>query len=277
MPTCRRPAKGLRKPEQAALSLSGGYGKLEIFAGYIIKTLVLPPGVNLFGMLLGFLCLRRRPRLQRVVVGSAFATLWLCCTPFVAAWLLRPLESFAALDVASLGDAQTIVVLGGGRYTDAPEFGGADTVAYDSLERIRYGAKLARELHLPVAVSGGAVFDDGNDPIGVLMARALEQEFLTPVRWVEDRSSNTAQNARNLRSMLPDQRIILVTHASHMRRSIDAFENVGFTVIPAPMGFRVGKEISFGIFDWLPSAGALIRCRAVLHERLGMAYYRLRY
>jgi len=250
---------------------------MEIVAGYIIKTLVLPPGVNLFGMLIGVFFLRRTPRLRRVVVGGAFATLWLCCTPFVAACLAQSLESFEALDVASIGDAEAIVVLGGGRYLDAAEYGGADTVSYDSLERVRYGAKLARELHLPLAVTGGVVMDNGDEPIGVLMARVLEEEFHTPVRWIEDRSSNTAQNAANLRSMLPVQHIVLVTHASHMRRSIDSFEGVGFKVVPAPMGFRVGKEITYGIFDWLPSASALGTSRSVLHEWLGMAYYRLRY
>ncbi len=250
---------------------------MEIAAGYIIKALVLPPGGNLFGMLIGVLWLRRTPRLRRIVVGSAFVTLWLCCTPFVAAWLTQSLEQIAALDPASIGGAEAIVVLGGGRYLDAAEYGGADTVSSDSLERVRYGATLARDLHLPVAVTGGVVIETGDEPISVLMARVLEEEFHTPVRWVEDRSSNTAQNASKLRSMLPVQHIILVTHASHMRRSVDVFEGVGFRVVPAPMGFRVGKEITYKIFDWLPSASALWMSRAVLHEWLGMAYYRVRY
>ena len=165
----------------------------------------------------------------------------------------------------------------GGRYVDVAEYGGADTVGYDTLERIRYGAKLARELYLPVAVTGGLIRENGGVPVGVLMARALENEFMTPVRWVEDRSRTTAQNASYLRAMLPVQHVILVTHASHIGRSVEAFEGVGFTVVPAPMGFRVGKEIDFGLFDWLPSAGALGMSRSVLHEWLGRAYYFFRY
>jgi hypothetical protein len=70
----------------------------------------------------------------------------------------------------------------GGRYVDAAEYGGADTVGYDTLERICYGAKLARELYLPVAVTGGLIRENGAVPVGVLMARALENEFMTSVR-----------------------------------------------------------------------------------------------
>ena len=142
---------------------------------------------------------------------------------------------------------------------------------------MRYGAKLANELRLPVAVSGGVVSATGAIPIGELMARVLRAEFQIPVRWVEDRSRNTAQNAQYLRQMLPIQHIVLVTHAIHMPRSVSMFERVGFTVIPAPMGFKGAKEPTYGIFDWMPSVSAISTSRAVLHEWIGRAYYRLRY
>jgi uncharacterized SAM-binding protein YcdF (DUF218 family) len=250
---------------------------LEIVAGYIIKAFVLPPGVNLFGALFAMLFIRHSIRLRRAVVGGALATLWLWSLPFTAAWLAQSLERYTALDMTAIGDAQAIVVIGAGRYTGAREYDGADTVAPETLERLRYGAKLARESGLPVAVSGGSVFATEGEPLGVLMARVLGEAFQIPVRWIEDSSRNTAQNARMLRSLLPVQHIILVTHAIHMARAVGVFEAVGFTVTPAPMGFRAGDAVTYGVFDWLPSVAALSTSRAVLHEWLGMAYYRLRY
>lgn len=250
---------------------------MEIAAGYIVKAFVLPPGVNLLGVLAAVLLSNHAPRLRRVIIAASLAALWLCCTPFIAALLAKSLEDFRALDAASIGDAEVIVVLGAGRYTDAAEYGGADTVASDTLERLRYAARLAREVGLPVAVTGGALRQSEDEAVGVLMARVLTEEFQVPVHWVEDRSRNTAENARNLRALLGKRHILLVTHALHMRRALGVFERVGFTVTAAPMGFKAGHELGFDIFDWLPSASALWLSRAALHEWLGSAYYRLRY
>ncbi|MDP6184676.1 MAG: YdcF family protein [Gammaproteobacteria bacterium] len=250
---------------------------MEIIAGYIVKAIVLPPGINLFGGLLGVLLARRWSRLGIAIAAGAAVTLWSWSTPCVAVWLARSLEHYAVINPVSIGDAQAIVTLGGGRYTDAREYGGNDTVSSDTLERLRYTAKLAKELQLPVAVSGGVVSGTDAVPIGQLMAGVLRAEFQTPVRWVEDTSRNTAENALNLRRILPVQHVVLVTHAIHMPRSVRMFESAGFTVIPAPAGFRSGSELNYGIFDWLPSTSALATSRAVLHEWLGMAYYYLRY
>ncbi len=46
------------------------------------------------------------------------------------------------------------MVLGGGRYRDAPEYGN-DTVGEYTLVRLRYAAKLHRETGFPLLVTGG--------------------------------------------------------------------------------------------------------------------------
>ena len=50
-----------------------------------------------------------------------------------------------------------IVILGGGVRRHAAEYGG-DTLGQLTLERVRYGARVARLTGLPVLVSGGSVF-----------------------------------------------------------------------------------------------------------------------
>jgi uncharacterized SAM-binding protein YcdF (DUF218 family) len=47
------------------------------------------------------------------------------------------------LDLAQVSNAQAIVILGGGVRREAPEYGGA-TLGGITLERVRYGARLAR-------------------------------------------------------------------------------------------------------------------------------------
>lgn len=251
---------------------------MEIFVGYILKAFALPPGANLFAMAMSLCVPRRRPRLRGGLFAAGFVSLWLCCTPWFAGTLAAGLETYPALDRGAANGAGAIVILGGGRDTHAREYAGNDTLRGDTLVRVRYGAVLARALGLPVAVSGGSVLDRNTRAVGVIMGEVLEQEFHVPVQWVEASSRNTAENAARLAEMLTTGRIILVTHASHMRRAVAVFERAGFSVVPAPTAYIHGTGSgSIDIFSWLPSASALSATRAVLHEWLGLAYYALRY
>ena len=96
---------------------------------------------------------RCRPRLARICVVTGVSLLWLLALPVLGNSMLRSLEG-EPLDHADLLQAQAIVVLGGGRYRDAPEYGG-DTVGEATLVRLRYAAKLHRETGLPLLVTGG--------------------------------------------------------------------------------------------------------------------------
>lgn len=249
---------------------------MEIFTGYLFKGIFLPPAGNLFALGAATLLLRPSP-LRRGICIAAIASLWIVATPFVADWLARSVETLPALDRTIHYGNAAIVVLGAGSDRNAREYGGRDTPAADTLERLRYGATLARESGLPLAVTGGTALDADAAPLGRLMAAVLISDFNVAVSWIESASGNTAQNAANLREILPLERVILVTHAMHMRRAAAAFENVGFTVIPAPLGFSTGVETSYDVFACLPSVGALGTSRAVIHEWLGSAYYALRY
>jgi uncharacterized SAM-binding protein YcdF (DUF218 family) len=125
-------------------------------------------------------------------------------------------------------------------------------------------------------VVGGSVLAEG-DSEGALMRGILEDEFAVPVEWVEDRSRNTAQNALQARKVLPVDRIVLVTHALHMRRAARQFEQAGFEVLPAPIQFVQRGHLDYVLFDWLPSIDAFAATYAALHEYLGLVWYRLRY
>lgn len=250
---------------------------MEIALGYVLKGLVLPPGLNFLAIAGAVVLLRNRSRWRRATLIAAIVLLWLLSTPVIAGMLLRALEATTPVTVAQARSAGAIVVLGGSRRTDAPEYGYADTVGADTLERLRYGAALARETRLPLAVSGGRVLDPDGEAVATLMARVLTEEFHLSATWVEDTSRNTAQNARHLAAMMPVRHIVLVTHALHMRRAAAEFTKAGFDVVPAPMGFRVGAWGGVTVFDLLPSAAALVSARDALHEWLGRAYYRVRY
>jgi uncharacterized SAM-binding protein YcdF (DUF218 family) len=68
------------------------------------------------------------------------------------------------------------------------------------------------------------------------MAEVLNNEFNQVVRWKEQNSRNTAENALYTKEILSQENIthiILVTHAFHMHRAVEQFKQQGLQVMPA--------------------------------------------
>jgi uncharacterized SAM-binding protein YcdF (DUF218 family) len=239
-----------------------------------IAALLEPLGIVLIILLVGAAVAWTRPLAGWRPVVLAFIVLYPLSTPYVAdqmLWLLEP----APRDPAADSSGQAIVVLGGGTYFSAPEYG-ADTVKAQVLVRLRYAARLHRALNKPVLATGGA--PEGNSVAEAeLMKLALQQDFQIPVQWVETGSRNTFENALLSSAMLKPAgigRIYLVTHAWHMRRARIAFEHAGFTVIPAPTGFTTRFKLT--VIDFLPDARALHDSSVFFHEVVGIGWYYLR-
>ena len=115
---------------------------MEILVTRAIEALLFPPGGSVLLIALGlFLLRRRRYAVALLLVG--LMSLVGFSLPVTAKALMRQLEIYPALAAQDVRPvpAQAIVVLAGGRYAEAPEYGG-DTVSAYSLERLHYGAHL---------------------------------------------------------------------------------------------------------------------------------------
>lgn len=246
----------------------------------MVQTLLLPP-LSLFLLYAVGLALRGRwPRLGNTLGFGAIAILLLLCTNAGARLLLQPLESRATpLRSAQAAGAQAIVVLSAGRLANSPEYGGQSIPDQIALARLRYAARLQRATALPLLVSGGYAGPmDRLEPLARGMARVLQEDFATPVAWLEDQSSNTAENAAYSAPILKRagvRRILLVTDAMHMRRAQRVFAQQGLDVVVAPTMFVSTAPLTLA--DFLPSAEGLQRSRYALHEWLGMAWYCINY
>ena len=240
-----------------------------------LKQLLLPPA-NLFMLaLFGLLILCWRPRTGRALMGFALLALYGLSTPLVGGALLVGLRQGEALSRYD-HDVGAIVVLGGGNIQNAAEYGG-DTVGTTSLSRLRYGARLHRLTGKPLLVTGG--WGHGDHPSGgEAMAQALEQTFGVAAEWIETRAANTYENAANSAAILHPLGITgvyLVTSGWHMRRSLAAFEAVGFEVIPAPTILINAPRMTPAAL--IPNAEALDASATAFYETVGLAWYRLAY
>jgi len=241
----------------------------------LFTTLFLPPANGL--LLLCLAGLFRRRRWAFGLAASGTALLIAQCMPPVADCLIASLERQTTALMNAKPDAGAIVVLGSGLVTDAAEYGDDDTASERTLIRTRYGATLARQVALPVLVSGGRPVNASRSEAEV-MADILDKEFGVSVRWQETESNDTAENAAFSAAILKAagiHRVLLVTQAFHMLRAKRRFEQAGLEVIPAPTAFISHQTFDWQPREWLPQAYALRTSYYALHEWLGLAWISL--
>jgi len=233
----------------------------------VLAGLVLPPVGPLALAIAGAALLGRRPRLGRALVWSGLGLLVALSTWAVANGLLRLVEDAPQLTLAEARSAQAIVILGGGVRRNAPEYGG-ETLGRLTLERVRYGALVARATGLPVLVTGGRLRSVRTE--ADVMREALEREFGVPVRWAEDRSRNTHENAQFTAARLEQEgvkRVVLVAHGFDLRRARAEFAAAGLEVVPAPTFLASRQPLE--PTDLIPNVGALQASYYALYELLG--------
>ena len=231
----------------------------------ILRTLILPPAAPLLVALVGLLSLRRRRRLGRGLITLGLVSLWLLSLQIIAGPLERLAEHDPALTPTRLAaaHAEAIVILGGGgqrRY--APEYDGPAAKPY-LLERLAYGAWLARRTGLPVLVTGFKIE-------AVAMQDTLARNFGIHTRWVDGSAFDTFENAHNAARLLHAagvERVLLVSSAAQERRAAHEFTAAGLQVVPAPVG--ISPPAVPDVVDFLPSAEALLTSNGALHELIG--------
>jgi len=247
----------------------------------LFTALLLPPVPLLMLLLIGAVLLAARRALGGTLVLTSVLLLWFsgCIggSELLAHGLLNPSASLSNDRIKTLKtharEPVAIVVLGGGMEPFAPEYR-TSSLQFRSLERLRYGVWLSRETGWPIAFSGGAGWGQPDGPAEAQVAqRIAAQEFGRPLKWIEDGSRDTRENAVRTVALLRSQgvkRILLVTHGWHMPRSLRAFEQAAagdIRIEAAPMGLARHTELP--VLRWLPSGEGLTATRLVLREWMG--------
>ncbi|MDQ6959921.1 MAG: YdcF family protein [Mariprofundaceae bacterium] len=246
----------------------------------LVAQLILPPGGLILLAVVGLVFWRKW--WGRGLIGLALACFWLLSTEPVRDALTRPLEfQYPALKVADLPAGPiAIVLLGGGIYEKAPEYGGHDELGRYAMMRTLYAARIARATGLPVYATGGKSLAHETETEGAVMRRWLIYFGVAETgAHAEVAASNTWQNAVYIKNMLGKQgihRIVLVTSAWHMPRSVWCFKQNGLDVIAAPTDYLT-KRSAYDVRGYFPRWNVLAESGDALHEYLGLLWYRLRY
>ncbi|HMN81900.1 MAG TPA: YdcF family protein [Burkholderiaceae bacterium] len=250
----------------------------------VLEACLFPPGGLVLLAVFALFGARRWPRTMHGLLLVCLIGLWLTATEGIGRVIARSVEGsqkgVTPEQVAQMMRAPdapgAVVVLGGGSRRDLREWDGPEVLKQGTLQRAVHGARVARWSGLPLLVSGGAL-QPGTRSEAELMTRLLRDDLRLAPRWVESRSLDTRENARESASLLSAagiRRVFLVTDALHMPRAIRMFERYGLAVVPVPSAFSGAAADQVRARIWLPSPEGLRLTTTALHEVVGLWWFR---
>lgn len=259
-----------------------------LFLSKLLPLLVYPVGlVSLCLMVTLWAVWRRRRWWATGSTAIALLVLLISSNTWVATHLVQSLE-WRNLPPDPVPTADAIVVLGGStRPSDYPR---PWIDVMEAGDRVLHGAQLYKAGKAPTLIfSGGRINWKGGGPPESSDMAQLAQAMGVPATAIleEPTSLNTYQNAVNVKEILEQEgitRILLVTSAIHMPRSLAIFQKQAIDAIAAPTDFLVSRgsiaEISGSrqaiLLSLLPDASNLAEVTRAMKEYIGLVVYRLR-
>lgn len=236
-----------------------------------VSSILMPFPIFLFFCALALFFFYRNRR-QKGLLFSIIAIAWitLLSYPPVPAMILIPLEyrCNALTETEKMGETVYIHVLGSGHVSNS-NLPLSSQIENTSIARIIEGISLyQRKEGMKLIFSGYG----GNDPIpngkmnsNLAIALGVDPKDIIVLEAPRD----TAEEAKEVHTILKDNPVILVTSASHMVRASMLFRSEGINVIPAPTDYLVKKDPEW---DQFPSGYGLRMSEVVFHEYLGLAW-----
>lgn len=237
-------------------------------------SLLMPLPIMAAGFTLGLMVFwTGRRRVGVAMCSAAVGGLLLLSWAPVADRLLGPLESqYPSLpEISDSGHLEAIVVLGGGWQPDVDRPASV-RLSDSSALRLMEGVRLWRQQpELPLMVTGTSRNPE-EDSIAAgyeqaALALGVPKDRIVRLDWPVD----TGQEALAVAEQLGEgARMVLVTSASHMPRSMAHFERAGLQPVAAPTQFAAGRDPRRSIRYWVPAATHLHKSERAIYESLGL-------
>jgi uncharacterized SAM-binding protein YcdF (DUF218 family) len=254
-----------------------------IYEAYkFLPLLLYPAGLTALLALLGLLALifgRRKKAVSFVVlamvifVGSSL--------PATSHFLNRSLEG-RYLPLEEYPKVSAIVLLGGAEVPPNPPRVHPETNM--NADRIMHAARLYHQGVAQYIIPTGGRFrlEKTYQGTAAEVSEALLAELFDVPReaiLVEGESLITGDHGAAVRAVLEAKglplKVVVVTSARHMPRSVKVFEKSGIEFFPAPTDFGADAEYVWEARSFIPTAEALDGTTRALHEYYGLAAYRV--
>ncbi len=256
----------------------------------IVGGLLNPLVIGLVLSIAGGMCLRRNWRKTGffLLVG-ALSWLWLWSTPVMYHWLGGSLEGeWPVVKAEDAPVADAIVLLGGGMGSNTNVYPYAEM--WSAADRVWHAARLYRAGKAPIVIPSGVCERESTLPL--LRDLGVPESAVV----IEDKARNTEENARFVEKLLttsdtpkpqlpstnyqlPTKKILLVTSAWHMRRSVLMYKRYApsLEIIPAASDYEATVHAGhpFLFKDIWPDATMLAANSYLFKEEIGYWGYRL--
>lgn len=245
-----------------------------------------PLSIGMLMIAVGLVLVLFRKRKAAVwTLGVSLAWFWFWSMPIVGGWLALPLERDFPVQLAEeMPKADAIVLMGGG-------MSGSTNYPYamlrDGADRAWHAARLWKAGKAPIIIPSnvGAELAD----VKLLVDLGIPREAVL----LENKAVNTEENAKlvakilatassakamEARSNAKGAKVLLVTSACHMKRSLFMFKKYAPEIecIPAATDYQVlpWKDMPFRFRSVLPSIDAFARNNSFIHEYIGYYGYK---
>ena len=241
------------------------------FLKKFIAAFLLPLPIALFLFALGVYFLFKNSYAKAKIV-LFFTISWLALFSFqpISNAILQPLEnSHKAL--IQTPDVKYVLVLGNGHVSNE-SLSITSQVNMIAQNRLNEGIKHFNKLKdAKLIVSGYGGYDKNPHAfMQELLANALGVKRENILRL--DTPRDTKEEAIKAKEIIKDERFILVTSASHMKRAMLLFKKQGLNPIAAPTNHLAHEEKSFSSFF---SSRNLYKVEVAFHEYIGLVYSKL--
>lgn len=249
---------------------------LTKFTYFFFRELLRPYTISFILLIAAFILLKKgKEKAAGRVLGAGILFLYLLSSGFISKPLILSLETmYPSRPVADFEMANAIVVLGGSVLANLPP-----RIEVEELlgTRVNWGARLYKAGKAPLIIVSGAgqytgrngeIRTQANDMKDLLLSWGIPDSAILE----ETNARNTEENADFTLNVYPPgmpRKILLVTSAFHMQRSVYWYKRAGFDVIPVSADHRAHEE-PLRYDDFLPRVLHLQDSSISLKEYFGL-------
>ena len=235
--------------------------------------------VNSFNLILGLASLTvllyyfKKWKAVRILSVCTFLIFIVLSTGYIPRYLVSQLEyrytPFNPSSIVQMNDTLYIQVLGGGYSLDRT-LPANSMLSQVSIGRLVEGIRIARLFRNSILVLSGTSENANESLASVGRRAAITLGFdSTRVELLENPTTTQQEAEAFVERYGKGKRLVLVTDAIHMPRSVGFFLDQGIHVYPAPTNYLVKNELSSINFKWIPSVENFLMMDRVIREFFG--------
>ena len=235
----------------------------------IISAFLLPIPIGVFILMVGlvFLYLKSYKKAKiSIFVGIVWFLLF--SNQIVSNSLIEPLENYHPSLLSTPKDVEYVMVLGNSHRTNEL-LAITSQVHPVSINRLVEGIRHYHQLKNAKLIVSGYAFDDPNSQAQMQKRLAIalgvdEKDIITL-----DTPKDTQQEAQEVKKIVQNKKLIVVTSASHMKRAMMIFEKEGLNAIASPTQHSASRSTNPSSYF---NATNLQKSESAFHEYIGMLY-----